>query len=308
MNSTKFWIALARVSGAGPAHLKEIYNSVSAAGVSLSEIFELTEDEIKNEFKLSPEILSFIKVAEKLLPAVAEEYQKIIDSGITVTVFFSKAYPGRLHNILGNEIPPILYSYGNLKILNKNGAAILGESKVSSRGEFISYTAARELVVHDIPVISGFARGADMTAHRSALEYGGDTIALLPYGIFKLGIPDELKPVYDEERFLAVSVFQPDEPAGKFNAFIRNKIICALSNAVFIVESPESGGIFEAAKSAHNLKIPLYTAEYSDYPESAVGNKKILAEFGAYPVRGKKSADNLTIPNMDRIIADVKFR
>ena len=73
------------------------------------------------------------------------------------------------------------------------------------------------------------------------------------------------------------------------------------------MESPEDGGIFEAAKSAFNLKIPLHTTEYSEYPPSALGNKKIMADFDAYPVRGKKS-DGLTVPNMDRIIADVKFK
>ena len=308
MNSTKYWIALERVSGVGPAHLKEIYSTISGAGISLSDIFELTEDEIKNEFKFNPKTLSFIKTAIDMLPAVTEEYQKIIDAGITVTTFYSNAYPERLHSILGSGIPPILYSYGNLKILKNKGAAILGDSNVSARGEFIAYMAAKELTAHGITVISGFAKGADITAHRSALEYGGNTIALLPYGILKLSIPEMIKPVYDEGRFLAISGFYPEEAASKYNAFIRNKTICALSHAVFIVESPESGGIFEAAKSAQSLKIPLYTAEYSEYPESARGNKKILAELGAYPVRGKKSAENLTVPNMDRIIADVKFK
>jgi len=308
MDSTKYWIALERVSGVGPAHLKEIYSVISGAGISLSDIFELTEDEMKNEFNFSQKTLSFIKLAVEVLPSVTDEYQKIIDSGITVTPFYSKTYPERLHEILGSSIPPILYSYGNLQILKKSGAAILGDSKISNRGEFISYMAARELAAHGIPVISGFASGADLTAHRSALESGGDTVAILPYGILNLNIPDTIKPVYDEGRFLAISSFYPDASADKFNAFIRNKTICALSHAVFIVESPESGGIFEAAKSAQSLKIPLYTAEYSEYPPSALGNKKILAELGAYSIRGKKSADNLTVPNMDRIIADVKFK
>ena len=308
MDSTKYWIALERVSGVGPAHLKEIYSTISGAGVSLSDIFGLTEDEMKNEFNFTLKTLSSIKTAIDILPAVTEEYQKIIDAGIDVTPFYSTAYPDRVHRILGSSIPPILYSYGNLKILNKKGAAILGESNVSSRGEFISYMAAKELVSHEITVISGLARGADITAHRSALEYGGDTIAMLPYGILNLNIPEMIKPVYDEARFLAVSGFYPEDAADKFNAFIRNKTICALSYAVFIVESPESGGIFEAAKSAHTLKVPLYTVEYSEYPESALGNKKILAELEAFPVRGKKTADNLTVPNMDRIIADVKFK
>ncbi len=308
MNSTKYWIALERVSGVGPAHMKEIYGIISDAGISLSDIFELTEDEIKNEFNFSVKTLSSIKTAVEMLPSVNEEYQKIVDAGINVTPFYSAGYPERLHDILGNSIPPILYSMGNLKILKNKGAAILGDTNISSRGEFISYMAAKDLADHDITVISGFAKGADITAHRSALEYGGSTIAVLPSGILKLNIPDMIKAVYDEERFLAVSCFYPETAADKFNAFNRNKIICALSHAVFIVEAPESGGIFEAAKSAHGLKIPLYTAEYSEYPVNALGNKKILTELEAHPVRGKRSSDNLTLPNMDRIIADVKFK
>ncbi len=307
MDSTKYWIALDKVQGMGPVHLKEVYTTVSSAGVSLSEIFELTESEMKNEFQFTPKTLAAIKSAMEILPSVSEEYQKIIDAGIGVTTFFSNSYPEKLLTMPGSEIPPILYSYGNLQIFKKKGAAILGDHNVSSRGEFISYMAAKDLVEHSITVISGFAKGADITAHRSALEYGGSTIAVLPQGILKLNIPEMIKPVYDEERFLAVSPFYPDDSAGKYNAFIRNRIICALSHAVYIVESPEEGGIFEAAKSAFGLKVPLYTTEYSEYPASATGNKKILAELGAHPVRGKKS-DGLTVPNMDRIIADVKFK
>ncbi len=308
MNSNKYWIALERAEGMGPVNLKEIYRMVSDAGISLSDIFELTEGEIKNEFSFSSKNLSAIMNAIDILPSVAEEYQKIIDAGITVTAFYSGGYPERLNKILGSDIPPILYTYGNLQLLKKKGVAILGDSNVSSRGEFISYMAAKDLVEHDIMVISGFAKGAEMAAHRSALEYGGYTIAFLPYGIFKFSIPDMIKSIYDKERFLVVSVFYPEEAADKYSAFTRNKIICALSYAVFIVESPEEGGIFEAAKSAQSLKIPLYTTEYSEYPASALGNKKILAGMGAYPVRGKKTPDNLTVPNMDRIIADVKFK
>ena len=120
-------------------------------------------------------------------------------------------------------------------------------------------------------------------------------------------MPEQVRQVFDPERFVAVSHLGPEDPANSFTAFARNRLICAASNAVFIVESPEDGGIFEAAKSAHKLNIPLYTAEYARYPENAAGNKKILAEYEAKAVRGKK-VDNLTVPNMDRFIADVKFR
>lgn len=307
MNSIRYWMALERVPGVGPVHLKEIYRIVSGSGISLSDIFPLSEDEILHEFRIDKKTLSFLKAADGFLQQVSEEYQRIIDAGINIIPFFSDAFPGRLNILQAGNVPSLLYTYGNENILKIKGAAILGDNKVSSRGEFISYMAAKELALHGINIISGLANGADNTAHRSALENGGVTMALLPCGIMNLNMPEMLKPVYDNDRLIAISCFNPYELPNRFNAFIRNRLICALSHAVFIVESPDSGGIFEAAKSAHNLNIPLYTAEYSEYPETASGNKKILAELGGRPVRGKKAGD-LTVPNMDRIIADVKFK
>lgn len=306
MNSTKHWLALNQVQGIGTASLKEIYTAVSAAGLSVSDIFGLSASEIKNEFHFNDKLTAAFAEAEKNLDAAEREYLMLMDSGISVIMFFSPLYPVKLHERLGNTTPPVLYAAGNTSILNRPGAAILGESRISSRGEFICHTAARELVQHDITIISGLARGADVTAHRSALEYGGNTAAYLPCGIMKLAVPDQLKQVFDPERFVALSHLGPEDVASKFNAYARNRLICAASNAVFIVESPEEGGIFEAAKSARKLDIPLYTAEYAEYPESAAGNKKMLSEFDAKAVRGKK-VDNLTVPNMDRFIADIKF-
>lgn len=307
MNSTKHWLALNQVQGIGTAALKEIYGVVSAAGLSVTDVFGLTASEIKNEFHFTDKLAAAFGEAERNLDAAEREYLLLMDAGVQVIMFFSPLYPVRFHERLGNTTPPVLCVAGNASLLNTPGAAILGESRISSRGEFICHTAARELVQHDITVISGLAAGADVTAHRSALEYGGRTVAYLPCGIMKFAVPEQLKPVFDPERFAAVSHLGPEDPANRFNAYARNRLICAASNAVFIVESPEDGGIFEAAKSAHKLEIPLYTAEYAEYPESAAGNKRIIAEFGAKAVRGKK-VDNLTVPNMDRFIADVKFR
>ncbi|HOP30590.1 MAG TPA: DNA-processing protein DprA [Spirochaetota bacterium] len=307
MNSTKYWIALDRVQGIGPASLKEIYKKISDAGLSISDIFDISPEELKSEFYFNDKIASAFKSAAVFLSSVEEEYMQLIDAGIDVLPFFSKSYPERLHHILGNNIPPFLYLYGSSGVLNEKGAAIIGESKISSRGEFIAYSAARELASRNINVISGFANGADLTAHRAALEHGGITTAFVPYGILKLNIPESIRHVYDPSRMAAVSIFSPGHTPDMYAAYIRNRVICALASAVFIVESPDEGGIFEAAKSAHALNIPLYTTEYAEYPPTASGNKRIMSEFGALPVRGKK-VDSLTLPNMDRIIADVKFK
>jgi DNA processing protein len=307
MNDTKYWIALEQAHGIGPAHLIEIHESLKGLGLSLADVCDLSADDIKKEFRFHEKIAAALADVPSLLPKIEEDYFKLLESGIEVIPFFSELYPRRLHETLGSGVPPLLYAYGNAQIFKLRGAAILGDKEVSEKGEMISFAAARILADHRIPVISGYAQGADLIAHRSALINGGSTIAFVPYGIFHLSAPEILRDVMDMERTLIVSPFYPDREANKYNAFIRNKIICALSQAVYIVEAPTEGGIFEAAKSARNLNVPLFTTEYAEYPKNAGGNKIIIEEMGGIPVLGKIEKDML-VPNMDNFIGVVKFK
>lgn len=306
MNNTKYWIALEQSEGIGPAHLAEISSRITELGLSVIDLFELQEKEIVEEFNLSEKLAGSIEQAKKLLPAIEKDYFSLLDGGIDVIPFFDSRYPARLRDIMGNSIPPILYTFGNIDTLGMKGAAVLGDKYVSDKGASISYLAARELCRHRFSVISGFAAGADMIAHRSAMENGGSTIAVLPCGMLNFRAPEAIKPLINPDRFLIVSPFYPTREVNTFNAYIRNKIACVLSRAVYIIEAPAEGGIFEAAKSAKKYSIPLFTTEYSQYPENALGNKKIIDEMGGNPVRGKLDKD-MPVPNMDRIIGAVKF-
>jgi DNA processing protein len=306
MNSTKYWIALEQTHGIGPAHLIEIHAALKEVNLSLVDLCDLTSEEIKKEFRFPDKIAEALAGIPSVLPKIEEDYFKLLESGIDVVPFFSERYPRRLTEILGNAIPPLLYVCGNAGLLNSKGVAVLGDRDVSDRGEMISFGASRELCRHSIVVISGYAQGADLIAHRSAIVNNGTTIAFVPYGIFHFKVPDILSDVMDLARMAIVSPFYPAREPNKYNAFIRNKIICALSFAVYIVEAPAEGGIFEAAKSAYNLKIPLYTTEYADFPKNAQGNRKIMDELGGIPVLGKMENDML-VPNMDKIIGTVKF-
>ena len=68
-----------------------------------------------------------------------------------------------------------------------------------------------------------------------------------------------------------------------------------MARAVFIVEAPPEGGIFEAAKSARNLKVPLFTTAYADYPKNAGGNPVILSSMEGRPVRGRYENEMLVL-------------
>lgn len=273
--------------------------------MSAADLFALNSSEIKAEFAFHENIISAIENAKKNIFKIEEDYHLLLDSGIDPVLFFEDAYPGRFHETLKTQIPPILYVHGNKSILKEKGAAVLAEKDLSEKGESITYLAAKELSMHQIIIISGMAKGADI-AHRSALLNGGKTIAIIPHGIFHFKIPDILRDVYNTDNIAIVSPFYPSAEPNKYNAFIRNRLICALSHAVYIVESTADGGIFEAAKSAKKLEIPLFVTEYKDYPKSASANK-LLIDDGAFPVKGRLVNNELS-PNLDELIGIVKFR
>ncbi len=306
MGSTKYWIALEQAQGIGPVHMTEIHQELHRIDLSISDLFELTGDEIKEEFSFPEKVVEGICNAISLVPEIEKDYFALLDAGIEIIPFFSTDYPPYLKKTMGKGIPPILYVFGNKTILKQKGIAILGDRNVSDKGELIAYRAARELSRHDIVTVSGFASGVGMIAHRAALENRGMTTAVLPCGILNLNVPDFIKEVLNPDSIVIVSPFYPNTEANKFNAYIRNKVICGMSHAVYIVEAPEEGGIFEAAKSAVKLNIPLFTSKYGEYPKNALGNKKILEELKGKAVNRRRDSEELE-PNIEEMIACAKF-
>ncbi len=306
MSDAKYWMALDQVKGMGPANLRLVHESLVRTGLSMRDMFELSANEIQHEFGLGEKIAQSVVEAKGSIERCEDVCQKLESAGVEIILFFEKRYPPRLERMLKNTAPPMLFLFGNSALLSEKGAAILGDINVSEKGRLVATFAAKELALRSISVISGLAQGADMAAHVSALQYGGTTLAVLPYGMNHFKIPKALEPFFDETRIAFVSTFYPDREYSVYNSLSRNRIIAALSFAVFIVEAPADGGIFEAGKSAKSLDVPLFVAEYANYPQSAVGNPKLISEFGGIPVRGRKEND-LVVPNIDKLIAKVKF-
>lgn len=306
MNNLKYWLTLEQTPNIGIAHLKTLYEKLQDKNLEIIDVFDLSEKEIEQDLHLPKTFCKSIVEAQSNLNRIEEIYLDLLNKSISIIPFFSNLYPKRLHEKLGNNAPPFLYIIGNKDLLKTKGAAILGDSKISNKGEQIAFMSTIELAKNNITAISGFAKGADTTVHRAAVEHGGNTIAILPCGIDHLKIPNSIKEIFNPDHFLIISPFFPTKEANKFNGYIRNRITCAISYSVFVVEAPIENGIFEAAKSAFKLKIPLYTTEYANYPKEAEGNPKIISELNGIPIRGRME-NNLLIPNIDKIIADVKF-
>ena len=93
----------------------------------------------------------------------------------------SPEYPRELNDL--SHPPGELYAIGRSSALSTPRVAIVGTRNSTAYGERITRTLTRALVRGGVSIVSGMARGIDAAAHRTALEEGGNTVAVLGTGI-----------------------------------------------------------------------------------------------------------------------------
>ncbi len=192
-------------------------------------------------------------------------------------------YPIALRNGLNAKTPPLLYCRGNIELLSKPAVGFCGSRKASDKGIETARDCADQLALQGFVVVSGYAAGVDTTAHIAALSAGGTTVIVLPEGILHFRIKQEIKSVWDWERVLVISHFEPKLTWSVHNAMARNSVICGLSNAMILIEAGTTGGSIAAGRTCLDMERPLFAPVYEGMPETAAGNR-LLLEQGAHPL------------------------
>lgn len=119
-------------------------------------------------------------------------------------------YPVGLRRLNKGNMPAVLFYKGNYNLLKQKCVGFTGSRKVSDSGIRITDSSARQLSPEGITVVSGYAKGVDITAHRAALQSGGNTIFVIVEGILKNRIKSEVKELLDEKNHLFISQFSPN--------------------------------------------------------------------------------------------------
>lgn len=185
-------------------------------------------------------------------------------------------YPRAAEEVLrGSE----LCAVGNLSLLGRRGVGICGSRDASPDAQEYALEFGNEAAKQGLVIVTGYARGVDRLAHKGALQSGGATIAVLPEGMNSFRLVRELGPLIDlNENFLALSMFGPDAVWKPWRAMERNKLIVALSVAVFVVEARETGGTINCAMECVRQKKTLWAIAYSEPFAGREGNVKLLQD------------------------------
>ncbi len=187
-------------------------------------------------------------------------------------------YPAALRGLLGDDAPLVLLCMGNLELLHRPGAGFCGSREASEKGLATARDCAGLLAGEGVNIVSGFAAGVDMNAHRAALTVGGTTTIVLAEGILRFRVKSEIRGEWDESRVLVVSEFGANLAWSVSNAMRRNRTICGLAQALILIEARSTGGSIQAGRDALRLGLPLFAAVYEGMPESATGNEELLGQ------------------------------
>lgn len=220
-------------------------------------------------------------------------YEELETSGVKVLSESDNAYPQYLKKMLHNKCPSILFVSGNVDLLNSISVGFCGSRKLSSKGIDIAADCSRQLTKENITVVSGYATGTDLIAHKSALENGGNTVFVLAEGILKYSKKREIRDYLNSSNHVFISQFMPKMTWNAGNAMRRNSVIIGLSRAMILVESGKTGGTFAAGEEALRVGCPLFVVDFAQPEVSAEANPYFIAA-GGKPIRGKNGVPNIT--------------
>jgi DNA processing protein len=209
---------------------------------------------------------------------------------------------GPLNEVERKYAPKTLFVSGKLPIpLPSPRAAIIGSRKASSEGleaaRFISKTLVKEKVV----IVSGLAEGIDTSAHETAIEKGGNTIAVLGTSLDKF-YPKKNASLQEfiMQNHLAISQFPVGYPTQRKNFVIRNRLMALISDASIIVEAGNSSGSLHQGWEALRLGRPLFIW-HSILEKSSITWPNKMLQYGAMVLKEPEEVMEV-LPTSKRVI------
>ena len=208
----------------------------------------------------------------------AEKIESLInEKGISLITYFDYEYPEDLRNI--DEAPYGLFYKGNISLLKEKIVGIVGSRMCTSYGSQITKLLTKELISYNITIISGGAKGIDSIAHKTAIDDGGNTIAVLGCGI-DVVYPKQNLSLFKkiEEVGLIISEFLPGSQPLPYHFPMRNRIISGLSKLIIVAEaSSKSGSLITANYGAEQGKSVM-AVPGSIFSQGSNGCNKLIRD------------------------------
>jgi len=209
------------------------------------------------------------------LDEAEQELKFIKDNTINVLYFTDTDYPDKLKHCI--DSPILLFQSGHVNLEQKRIISVVGTRKVTTNGVAFCEKLIEHLVPYNPVIVSGFAYGTDITAHKAALKQNLQTVACLAHGLNQIYPKVHKKYVADVEAhggfltdFWSTSTFDRN------NFLKRNRIIAGLSEATIVIESAEKGGSLVTADIANSYNREVFAVPGRTTDSQSVGCNNLI--------------------------------
>lgn len=186
-----------------------------------------------------------------------KELHYIIQNNIDYTYFLDQDFPKNLHNCI--DSPILLFKDGNINLQNERIISIVGTRNMSAYGRDFTNNLIEVLSEFNPIIVSGFAYGVDICAHKAAVKNKLQTIAVLAHG-FETIYPKVHKKYINQlnENGGFFTEFWSEEQPLRENFLKRNRIVAGISKTTIIIESAEKGGSLVTADIANSYNRDVF--------------------------------------------------
>jgi len=216
-----------------------------------------------------------------------ERIRRLIRSNRNYVVIGDENYPERLYDLQG---PPLILFYdGDLLLLDRPSAGIVGSRRCSDYGRRATFEIASALARIGLVVISGGARGVDSAAHRAVLKESGKTVCVLGAGL-DVVYPEENGALFEEIRQSGLLITEYPRGFGpkKWTFPMRNRIIAGLSDQIIVTEAAEKSGSLHTASFGEEINRIIHAVPHSIYSSAGRGSNQLI-ELGAKILYAKEN-------------------
>ena len=251
-NELLYTLALQRVVNLGDISAKKLLRVIgSAEGIFKERKKHLLKIEGVGAFKLK-------NLNEKTHLLVAEKEIKFLENNnISFSYFMDEEYPQHLKNCIDGPI--LIFKKGDIQLQNKKIISIVGTRKVTTYGKIFCENLIEEISPLQPIIVSGYAYGVDIVAHKTSMKQGLQTIACLAHGMNQT-YPKTHSKYNDQimENGGFITEFWSNDAFDRTNFLKRNRIIAGLSEATIVIESAEKGGSLVTSDIANSYHREVF--------------------------------------------------
>jgi len=223
---------------------------------------------------------------------VEKELNFASKNNIRALSFQDPDYPKRLTHCF--DAPVVLFKKGNADLNAQRMVSVVGTRNITDYGRSVTRDLIKSFLPYNISVVSGLARGVDVEAHSTCLEFGLPTIGVLGHGldrIYPVGNTKEARRIAREGALL--TEFFTGTLPDRENFPKRNRIVAGMTDATIVIESGFTGGSIITADLANSYNRDVFAVPGGIYSERSSGCNRLIKTNRAALLESVKDLEHI---------------